>query len=87
MSHAELASPLGVSRPYISKLLSGEKLLNLEKIAQIQKIFNTRFYFHFAGKSLKKFSSLQEPLEKKQAINSKSIISEKSYDMSLAGNS
>ena len=47
MSHSYLAELLNVSEAYISKLFSGDKLLNIEKIAQIQWIFNTKFASNF----------------------------------------
>ena len=47
MSHSDLSELLNVSEAYVSKLFSGDKLLNLEKIAQIQWIFNTKFASNF----------------------------------------
>lgn len=64
MSHADLASSLNVSEAFVSKLFSGDKLLNLEKIAQIQNIFSTKFQFHFSFNSVKNSS-------KKKSVQSK----------------
>lgn len=64
MSHADLASALNVSEAFVSKLFSGDKLLNLEKVAQIQSIFGTKFHFNFIHTSVKNSS-------KKKSVQSK----------------
>lgn len=42
MTQGELGELLEVSKPYISKLFSGQKFFNVEMLAKIQRIFNKR---------------------------------------------
>lgn len=42
-SQTELAAKLKVSEPYISKLFSGDKYINVPFLAKIQSLFNMRF--------------------------------------------
>ncbi len=77
MSHADLASALNVSPAFVSKLFSGDKLLNLEKIAQIQNIFSTKFQFHFsynAKKNYFKKKSIQSKRSKPNVVSSSPSI-------------
>jgi len=69
MSHTDLASALNVSPAFVSKLFSGDKLLNLEKVAQIQNIFDTKFQFHFSSNSVKNSSKKRSVQSKTQKLN------------------
>ncbi|MEK6553160.1 MAG: helix-turn-helix transcriptional regulator [Bacteroidota bacterium] len=69
MSHADLASALNVSEAFVSKLFSGDKLLNLEKIAQIQNIFGTKFQFHFSYNTKKNSSKKKSVQSKTSKLN------------------
>lgn len=43
MTRAELAKKLNVSPAFVSRIFSGDKLINLKTIAQFQEIFNHKF--------------------------------------------
>ena len=47
LSKTQLANKLGVSRGYLVKLFTGDKLINLKLIAKLQQIFNLKFTISF----------------------------------------
>ena len=65
-SKAELAEKLDVSKAYISKLYSGDKMFNVSLLAKLQRLFKTKFIFN--AKSLQSISSEKD---KTKGINTK----------------
>lgn len=79
---AELADKLGVSKPYITKLFSGDKSFNVTLLAKLQRIFKTKIVF--SAKCLQKNieESDEMPIQSAKIIKLKaeSILSPKIQD-------
>ena len=58
MTQSQLADQLGVSQPYVSKLLKGEQNVCLETKAKINKIFDVRLADYIENIEKRKFTQI-----------------------------